>query len=335
MKTIKIGDRIIGDGRPCFIIAEAGINHNGNLEIAKQLVDSAAKAGADAVKFQIYKAEEFCSTNSEYFDTFKSIEFSTDEWTEISEYAIKRDIIFTASVFGEESADLLDALGSQVFKIASGDLTHYPLLRYIAKKKKPIILSTGMSDIGEINDALNEIYSMGNRNVALLHCVSNYPTKYEEANLFAIKTMKECFKIPVGFSDHTIGITIPIAAVASGANIIEKHFTLDKNMEGPDHKLSLDPDEFRQMVKNIKYVEWAMGDGIKRPTKEEEEIKKVARRSVVAKIDIPEGAIITTEDMFDVKRPGTGIEPKYMERIVGKRARIDIKEGDLITWEMI
>lgn len=334
MKNIKIGNKIIGDGEPTFILAEAGINHDGSVKTAKQLIEKAVKVGADAIKFQIYKTEEFCSKKSTYFDMFKSIEFSKKEWIDIFEYAKKKNIICTASVFGEDSTNLLDDLGSPMFKIASGDLTHHPLIRYISKKKKPIILSTGMSDIGEISEALNEIYATGNKNVALLHCVSNYPAKYEDVNLSTIKTMKECFKVPVGFSDHSLGTSIPIASVAIGANIIEKHFTLDKNMKGPDHKLSLDPSEFLKMVNNIRDIEKAIGNGIKKPIKSELEARKIIRRSLVAGETIPKGSIIT-KDMITIARPGDGLNPNNLDLIIGKKTCKDIHEGETITWDKI
>ena len=204
----------------------------------------------------------------------------------------------------------------------------------IFKKEKPIILSTGMATLGEIEDALRAIRGAGVNDVVLLHCVTSYPAKMEDVNLRVIETLKLAFKLPVGFSDHTPGITVPIAAVSLGAVVMEKHFTLDKNLPGPDHKASLEPDELKEMVVAIRDVEKALGDGIKRPTKEEEGIKKVARRSVVAKIDIPKGTIIT-EDMLDVKRPGWGIAPKYINIIVGKKTDENIKKDEIITWKMI
>lgn len=333
MRKIEVGDKKIGDGEPCFIVAEVGINHNGDIELAKELVKKTAETGADAVKFQIFKTEEFCSKNSDYFKSFKSLELSEKDWIELMKVARDKEIIFTASVFGEESADLLDDLEAPVFKIASGDLTYHLLLRYIAKKKKPIILSTGMATMGEIEEALNEIYSVSNTGIAILHCVSNYPTNYEETNLRVIQTLKEVFKVPVGFSDHSVGTIIPTIAVSLGANLIEKHFTLDKTLPGPDHKLSLDPNEFREMVKNIRITEKALGDGIKRPIESEKVISSV-RRSIVAREIIPKGTKITKE-MLKIVRPGTGIEPKYLGFIKDKISTRDIKEEDPITWEDI
>ncbi len=334
MRKIRIGDRIIGNGEPTFIIAEAGINHNGKIELAKKLIQEAANAGANALKNQMFEVEEFCSKNSEYFDLFKALEFSEEEWIEIAEFAKDIGIIFIASVFGEESADLLDNVGLPVYKIASGDLTHLPLLDYVARKNKPIILSTGMSTIGEIEEAISEIYKTGNQQVVLLHCVSNYPTKYEETNLRVIQTLKDAFKIPVGFSDHTVGTIIPATAVAMGANIVEKHFTLDKNMEGPDHKLSLEPQEFKKMVENIRAVECSLGDGIKKPTKDEENVRKLVRRSITAKVEIPEGTIIT-KDKIKMVRPGNGIEPKFIDLVVGRIPKKNIAKDEAIKWDEI
>ena len=334
MSEIKMGDRIIGNGEPTFIIAEAGINHNGKIELAKKLIQEAANAGADAVKFQMFKTEEFCSKNSEYFDLFKAIEFSEDGWIKIAEFAKDIGIIFTASVFGKESADLLDNVNSPLYKIASGDLTHSPLLNYVARKNKPIILSTGMSTIGEIEEAISEIYKTGNHQVVLLHCISNYPTKYEETNLRVIQTLKDVFKVPVGFSDHTVGTIISAAAVVMEANIIEKHFTFDKNLSGPDHKLSLEPHEFKAMVKNIRIIERALGDGVKKPTKDEENVKKLVRRSITAKVEIPEETIIT-KDKIKIVRPGNGIEPKFIGLVVGKTAKKNIAQDETMKWEDI
>lgn len=334
MEKIQIGDIKVGSGEKTFIIAEAGINHDGDFKLAKKLVNEAAKAGADAVKFQIFKTEEFISQSAEYFDLFKSLELKREEWTELAHLSEKNGIIFSASVFDEESADFLNELGSPVYKIASGDLTHFPLLYYISKKNLPIILSTGMASIGEIEDSLNNMCKSGNRQVALLHCVSNYPTRYEDSNLNFIENLKEIFNIPVGFSDHTTGLLISSLAVAKGADLIEKHFTLNKNLPGPDHKLSLDPGEFMNMVKNIRITESALGDGVKKLTDEEEQIKELARRSITATVEIPKGEKITKNNI-KIQRPGTGIEPKYMESIIGKTVKNDIKKYQTINWDVI
>ena len=344
MISVKIADKIIGEGEPCFIIAEAGVNHNGDIELAKELIDAARNAGADAVKFQTFKAEKVVTQNAEkaeyqkettekgsQYEMIKKLELTEEDFNDLADYAKKKNIVFLSSPFDKESVDLLDEINVPVFKVASGEITNFPLLTHIAKKGKPIILSTGMTTLGEVEEALNVIRSEGVEDIILLHCVSDYPAKMKDVNIRAMETLKHAFKLPVGFSDHTLGITVPIAAVALGACVVEKHFTLDKNLPGPDHKASLEPNELKEMVKAIRDVEKALGDGIKRPTENEDEVKRVVRRSIVARVDIPDGTIITG-DMIEVKRPGTGIEPKYMKMVVGKRAKINIKKDDLITW---
>lgn len=344
MISVKIADKIIGEGEPCFIIAEAGVNHNGDIELAKELIDAARNARADAVKFQTFKAEKVVTQNAEkaeyqkettekgsQYEMIKKLELTEEDFNDLADYAKKKNIVFLSSPFDKESVDLLDEINVPVFKVASGEITNFPLLTHIAKKEKPIILSTGMTTLGEVEEALNVIRSEGVKDTILLHCVSDYPAKMKDVNLRAMETLKRAFKLPVGFSDHTLGITVPIAAVALGACVMEKHFTLDKNLPGPDHKASLEPNELKEMVKAIRDVEKALGDGIKRPTKNEDDVKRVVRRSIVARVDIPDGTIITG-DMIEVKRPGTGIEPKYMKMVVGKRAKVNIKKDDLIIW---
>lgn len=333
-KKVKVGSRLVGDGEPVFIVAEAGVNHNGDIGLAKKLVDAAKDAGADAVKFQAFKAEDIVVNIEPRYEMLKKLELPKDDFKELADYARKRDIVFLASPFGKESVDLLDEIGVPAFKVASGEITNFPLLKYMTKKGKPIILSTGMATLGEIEEALRLIRNQGIPDVVLLHCVTSYPAKVEDANLRAIQTLKRAFKLPVGFSDHTLGITMPVVAVALGAVMIEKHFTLDRSLPGPDHRASLEPHELKEMVNSIRNVERAIGDGIKRPTKDEEKIKKVSRRSIVAKVDIPKGTVIT-EDMLDTKRPGTGIVPKDMNMIVGRRARKNIPRNKIISWKMI
>jgi len=324
------------------------VNHNGRLEMARQLVDVAVQAGADTVKFQTFKTENFMTRNAEkaeyqkettgaeesQYEMIKKLELSEEDFKDLFAYAQEKGITFLSSAFDKGSVDLLETLGVPAFKIPSGEITNFPLLRYIARKKKPIILSTGMSTLSEIEEALEVLQKEGAKEIILLHCITNYPAKIEDMNLRVMETLRNAFKLPVGLSDHTLGITIPIAAVALGACVIEKHFTLDKNLPGPDHRASLDPDELRQMVRAIRDVERAKGDGVRKPTKEEEENKKVVRRSIVAKVDIPERAIVTKE-MLDIKRPGIGIEPRYIEEIVGATAKVDIKRNDSITWSKI
>ncbi len=345
---VKIADRLIGEGEACFVIAEAGVNHNGDINLAKKLIDIAKEAGADAVKFQTFKAEELVTKGTEkaqyqrqttgadesQFEMIKKLELAESAFKELSDYTQKRGLLFLSSPFDSGSVDLLDRLGIAAFKIPSGEITNFPLLKHIAQKIKPIILSTGMSTISEIEEALAVIQEEGLHDIIMLHCVSSYPAKAEDMNLRAMETLRQVFNLPVGLSDHTLGITVPIAAVALGACIIEKHFTLDKSLPGPDHGASLEPDELKQMVMAIREVEKALGDGIKEPTKGEEENKRLARRSIVARVAIPKGEIITQE-MLAVKRAGEGLEPKYLKRICGTRIKGTIKEGETITWDKL
>jgi N-acetylneuraminate synthase/N,N'-diacetyllegionaminate synthase len=343
---VRIGNRIIGENEPVFIIAEAGVNHNGDVELAKRLIDVAVEAGADAVKFQTFKAENVVtkvapkaayqikntdSTESQ-FDMAKKLELSEDDFRGIYRYARSKGLIFLSTPFDLESADFLEELGVPAFKVSSTDLTNLPFLEYVAEKGKPILLSTGMGTLGEIEDAVNTIRSAGNEEIILLHCITNYPAKIESLNLRAMQALREVFRVHVGFSDHSLGLYAPIAATALGAVVIEKHFTLDKNLLGPDHKASLNSKELKEMIRAIRMIEKALGDGIKKPTPEEEEIKKVVRKSIVAKVNIPEGSTITKE-MLAFKRPGTGIPPKYYAKIIGKRARRNIRADELINWE--
>lgn len=346
MKCI-IGTVPVGDGEPCFIIAEAGVNHNGDVELAKKLIDTAKKTGASAVKFQTFKTEKIVTPYAEkaeyqkkmtakeesQYEMIKKLELTDNEFRKLANYAKKKDMIFLSSPFDKESVDLLDLMGVPAFKIPSGEITNIPFLEYVAGKGTPIILSTGMATLGEVEKAV-QIIRQHVPDIILLHCVSNYPAPIEHANLRAIETLKCAFKVPVGFSDHTIGITAPIAAVALGACVIEKHFTLDKTLPGPDHTASLEPDEIAAMVQGIRDVEKALGNGIKKPTPQENEIKKVVRKSIVAAVDIPEGTRITY-DMLAVKRPGIGIEPMYLDIIIGKTAAQTIKSGQLLKIEWL
>lgn len=334
-----------------FIIAEAGVNHNGSLDTAKKLVDIASDAGADAVKFQTFNADKLViasSAKAEYqirnmgtsesqLEMLKRLELTLDAYNELFSYCENKNIIFLSTPFDEESADFLDSIGMTIFKIPSGEITNKPLIQHIAQKHKPIILSTGMSYIGEVEKAvkwINDIWdkSISKPQLTLLHCVSNYPASFEDTNLLAMKTMNATFNLPVGYSDHTFGIEVPIAAAALGAEVIEKHFTLNRHSEGPDHKASLEPDELCVMVKAIRSVEKAMGDGVKRPTKNEIEIKSIARRSLVAARDIKAGSVVASDDIA-IKRPGNGILPEFRETIIGMQATRDINIDSVIRWE--
>lgn len=328
----------------CFIIAEAGVNHNGDINIAKKLVDKAKEAGVDAIKFQTFRAENLVTKEApkaEYqkettgdgsqFEMLKKLELSLEDHITLKRYCEEKGIMFISTPFDFESVDLLEKTDVSLYKVSSGDLTNLPLLSYIANKNKPIILSTGMANLGEVEEAVETISKAGNDRIILLHCTSNYPTAYEDVNLRAMLTMKEAFKLPVGYSDHTIGIEIPIAAVALGAKVIEKHFTLDRNMKGPDHRASIEPDELKIMVRSIRNIELAMGDGIKRCNKSEENIRKVARKSIVAGRDISKDEVITINNI-SFKRPEFGLKPKYVDLVVGKKARRNIKVNEFITF---
>ncbi len=331
----------------CFIIAEAGVNHNGDINIAKKLVDKAKEAGVDAIKFQTFKADNLVTKQApkaEYqkqatgggnqFEMLKKLELSLEDHIALKKYCEEKGIMFISTPFDFESVDLLEKIDVPLYKVSSGDLTNLPLLNYIASKNKPIILSTGMANLGEVEEAVETIFQTGNDRLVLLHCTSNYPTAYKDVNLRAMLTMKEAFKLPVGYSDHTIGIEVPIAAVALGAKVIEKHFTLDRNMAGPDHRASIEPDELKMMVRSIRNIEKAMGDGIKRCNKSEEKSKFVSRKSIVAKHDIKKGQVIT-QDLIVYKRPASGLPPKFVKYILGKKARAEIRKDEVIDFEKV
>jgi len=328
-----------------FIIAEAGVNHNGSLKLAQRLVDVAVEAGANAVKFQTFKAENVISKfaqMAEYqkknlgveksqLEMVKELELSFDDFVELKNYCDKKGIMFLSTPFDIESARFLKDLGLEIFKIPSGEITNYPLLREIGSYGKKIILSTGMADLGEIENALDVLTEFGTKkeNITVLHCNTEYPTPFEDVNLKAMLTIKETFKVNVGYSDHTLGIEVPIAAVALGARVIEKHFTLDKNLPGPDHKASLEPNELKAMVNAIRNIEKALGNGIKKPSKSEIKNIQIARKSIIAKKDIKAGEIFTEENIT-TKRPGTGITPMRWNEVIGKLARRDFKKDEEI-----
>lgn len=347
MQTIQVGKKVIGPGQPVFVIAEAGVNHNGDLKLARALIDVAVEAGADAVKFQTFRADRLATPNApkaEYqlqttgdaesqFEMLRRLELSADAHRELRAYSHERGIIFLSTPFDEEAVDLLDELGVPAFKISSGDLTNSPLLEHVAGKGKPVILSTGMSELSELIEAVSVLNTAGCENPVLLHCVSNYPADAVEINLRAMQTMRSAFDVPVGFSDHTEGIDVALAAVALGACVIEKHFTLDRTLPGPDHRASLEPAELRELVRSIRRVETALGNGRKVPTASELETAKVARRSLVAACDIPAGATLERE-MVVMRRPGTGLSPSTLSAVLGRRAMRDIAAGTLLDAEM-
>lgn len=326
------------------MIAEAGVNHNGSLELAKNLVDAAAEAGADAVKFQTFKAEKLISAvapKADYqkettgaterqLEMVRRLEMSAEMTRAVASFAASRGILFLSTGFDEESVDLLNEIGVPAFKIGSGDLTNVPLLEFIAGKKRPVILSTGMSFLEEVQTAVQTLREAGCRDLALLQCVSSYPANPQDANLNVLKTLRDTFDVPIGFSDHSLCNEIAIAAVALGANIIEKHITIDPNLPGPDQRVSLTSEKFRSLVQSIRTVEAARGDGIKKPQSGEENVREVARRSIVAACTIPSGATVTRE-MLAFKRPGTGISPAQWKTVIGKRAVREIPADTLIN----
>lgn len=328
-----------------FIIAEAGVNHNGSLELAKKLIDVASESGADAVKFQTFNAEKLVSKNAQkadyqkqttdtkesQFDMIKKLELDLETHKELISYCKTKNIMFLSTPFDHDSIELLSDLGLEIFKIPSGEITNLPYLRHIGKLNKKVILSTGMADIGEIEDALDVLIEAGTKkeNITVLHANTMYPTPMEDVNLKAMVTIGNSFDIAFGYSDHTLGIEVDIAAVAMGACCIEKHFTLDKMMEGPDHKASLEPDELKAMVKAIRNIELALGNSVKKPSKSEIPNMQIARKSIVAKLDIKKGDKLS-EKNITIKRPGNGINPMRWDEIVGTIATKDYNEDELI-----
>lgn len=352
MNKIKIGNRPVGKHFPVFIIAEIGINHNGDFNLAKKLIDEAIKCGADAVKFQTFRTEKLVSKNTplaEYqrsevrgqrlgisgqYELLKKLELTYDDFVELKKYCDKKNVIFLSTPFDEESADFLYNIGVPAFKISSGDLTNLPLLNYIAKKKLPMIISTGMANLKEVKEAVDIVRNSGCKKIILFHCVSSYPAKFEECNLSVIPYMIKKFNLLIGFSDHTPGVEASICAATLGAKVIEKHFTLSKGIEGPDHKCSLDKDEFKLLISSIRNTERAIGKPIKKIQKSEIDISKVVRKSMVAKINIKKETVIKKEHLA-IKRPATGIKPKYINKIIGKKAKRDIFADEIIKWEDI
>lgn len=328
-----------------FIIAEAGVNHNGSLKLAKKLIDVAAEAGADAVKFQTFQADKLVSKTAQkaqyqkqttdavetQYEMIKRLELDEEAHHELIAYCNTKKILFLSTPFDHESIDLLDKLGMEIFKIPSGEITNLPYLRRIGSLNKQVILSTGMADLGEIEDTLDVLTTAGTpkENITVLHATTEYPCPIDEVNLYAMQTIAIAFDIKTGYSDHTNGIEVPIAAAAIGATVIEKHFTLDKTMEGPDHKASLEPDELIAMVKAIRNIEKAMGDGIKKPSLSEAKNILVGRKSIVASRSIKKGEIFSEENLT-AKRPGDGINPMQWDNIIG-----EISDHDYVIDEQI
>ncbi len=326
-----------------FIIAEAGVNHNGDIEIAKRLVDEAVLAGADAVKFQTFRAEAVVCKNAKkadyqmmtteqsesQFDMLRKLELTPDMHEQLIDYCMDKNIMFLSTPFDIDSIHYLVKCGINILKVPSGEITNYPYLREIAKTGKKVILSSGMSTLEEVREAVRVLKDHGSGDITVLHCNTEYPTPYKDVNLQAMVTIRDELGVAVGYSDHTQGIEVPIAAAALGATVIEKHFTLDRNMDGPDHKASLEPQELQAMVMTVRNIEQALGNGCKEPSASEKKNVDVVRRSIVARCDIKTGERFT-EDNLTTKRPGTGINPMCWEQIIGKKARRDFREDELI-----
>ena len=341
---MAIGGRRVGPGAPVLVIAEAGVNHNGDPELALSLVEAAAASGADAVKFQAFRADDVAAPGAPKADyqlaatgagqsqleMLRALELEEAAWEALKECADKAGVVFLASAFDEASVAFLDRLGVAAFKVGSGEMTNHPLLAAVGSRGRPVIVSTGTADLGEVEAAVGVVRRAGAEDVAVLHCVSAYPAVAEDANLNAMATLAERLRVPVGFSDHTIGDEVALAAVALGACILEKHFTLDRSLPGPDQRASLEPGELAELVRRVRRVEAALGDGVKRPTATEQANAAVVRRSLAAAEDLAAGAVVTRE-MLTALRPGTGIAPTRIDDVVGRRLTRDVPRHALLA----
>lgn len=349
MVEVEIGKNRIGPNRPVMVIAEAGVNHNGDMDLARTLIDAAVEARADAIKFQSFVTEDLITPETpkanyqvqttgdagSQYKMLKALELNAEQHDGLRKHCDEQGITYLCTPYENTSVDMLDRLGVSGFKIASTDTTNIPFLRYVASKKRPVILSTGMSTLGEVELAVEALRFGGlNDGVVLLHCTAEYPAPIDEVNLRAIQTMENSFGCPVGFSDHTPGIGASPWAVAVGACMIEKHFTLDRKMVGPDHRASLEPDELSELVKTIRDIEAALGDGIKRPMPSEIPNKPLMQKSLVTKCPFQAGEVITEEGLT-CKRPGKGLSPAWFDRVVGKKAKVDISTDEILTLEKI
>lgn len=350
MNKVRLGDRLVGDGEPCFIIAEAGANHDRDLKVAHQLIDVAADCGADAVKFQTYSAETLYSRftprfkemdeferspkGERPFELIKRVELPREWQRELRDHAVERGLYFLSTPFDLAAVEELAELGIKAFKIASCEITYYALLKAAAKHQCPLIISTGNSNLADVEMAIAAVHEESNDQVILLHCVSQYPARFEDLNLRAMQTLAQAFDVPVGFSDHTMDNTGAVLAVGLGACCFEKHFTLNRKRRGPDHPSALEPDELADYVEAIRNAEKALGSRVKRVQPSEEENHRLGRRSLHARVDIPKGTVITA-DMLTVKRPALGIHPTHENIVIGLVARQDIGADEWITWEMI
>jgi N,N'-diacetyllegionaminate synthase len=347
MKNIRIDKKTIGCGRSCFIIAEAGVNHNGKYQLAKKLVDAAVDAKADAVKFQTFKADEVVTDyvkkvgyqrrntggNGTQRQMLESLQLQYNSFLKLKMHCDRRGIIFLSTPHSFGAIDFLESI-VPAYKFGSGDITNLPAIEYAAKKGKPIILATGMATLKEVKEAVNAIRDTGNDKIVLLQCTTNYPCPPDEVNLRAMRTMNDKLGCLVGLSDHTFGSTAAVAAVALGAVVLEKHFTISRNLSGPDHKASLEPDELKEWIKKVRMTEIMLGSQKKLPTDSERKIMKDVRKSIIAKKDIEEGRRITLSDLI-IKRPASGLEPKLLAKVVGRIARKGIKRDEPIKMGLL
>jgi N-acetylneuraminate synthase/N,N'-diacetyllegionaminate synthase len=348
-EAVTVAGRRIGLGAPCFVIAEIGVNHNGDVGLAHQLVDTAADAGVDAVKFQTwitdsvvaasaplagYQAANLGDTGLDQRRMLAQLELSRSDFEELQRHADARDVLFLSTPDEEESSDFLESLGVPMFKIGSGEVTNLPYLRHLGRKRKPVILSTGMATLDEVGRALDVLREAGTSDVVLLHCVSLYPAPPEDANLRAMQTMRDAFGVPVGFSDHTMGRDVAVAAVALGACVLEKHVTLSRDMDGPDHRASLEPGELAELVAAVRDVESALGDGDKRPVAAELETRAVVRRRIIASRALAAGTVIEADDV-KLLRAAVGLEAELLDDLIGRRALRDIDTDEPITAEAV
>jgi len=347
-RVVKIGNDHVGDNWPSCIVAEAGINHNGDMSLAKELIVAAKEAGADAIKFQAFTAERLCGldlnetkdvesltggTKSSYA-MYKSVELSDEDIIALAAYAKEQDILFFLSVFDEVRVDFLDEIDTACYKISSGDITHLPLLRHAARKGRPMILSTGMATLDEVKAAVRAIEEEGNNDIVLLHCTADYPPKDEEINLAVLATLNNTFLYPIGYSDHSEGSEIPLAAAALRATMIEKHFTLDRDLSGPDHALSVNPSELKKLVSGVRRIEAARGIGEKLPTAREEDLRFSGRRGIKASRDLHPGHIVSLDDVKIIK-PAAGIQPAELMSLIGKPVSMLIEKDAAIEWSDI
>jgi N,N'-diacetyllegionaminate synthase len=346
--AIDIGDRRVGPGHPCYVIAEAGVNHDGSVERGHALIDAAARAGVDAVKFQTFRADKLVTTTApkaryqaanmgeggSQHDMLRRLELSLEAHQELFAHCEAAGVQFLSSSFDADSADLVADLGVPAFKLGSGEITNLPLLQHIAAKGRPVLLSTGMSWLSEVEQAVQTLRSSGCSQLALFQCTSNYPSDPADANLRAMLTMAQAFGAPTGYSDHTLGNEVALAAVALGACLIEKHFTLDQSLPGPDHRASAEPRELAELVAGVRKIEAALGHGRKEPAASEADTAAVARKSLVAAWDLHAGAVLST-DMLAIKRPGTGLPPALLSYVVGRRLRVDVPAGMLLALDML